>query len=205
MSLLGGELAQLSNMLDESTKLEEEMAAKKSVENMGPGDIGPPKKAPEPAPKKPADPNQIWDDEEVGEGRLLNKVDESDKRPRPKYDIRYRQKISSDDALGAPWSVQDNSSMSCREIIVKVEMPGTKFSQVKLDVTKNEILVQAPKFLLALPLSENVNPDKGSAKWDSDKDALEVILPIVRGEMFAHYSMLDDPDCPKAKDFEGVL
>lgn len=50
-------------------------------------------------------------------------------------------------------------------------------------------------------MQENVNPDKGSAKWDSDKCQLEVVLPIVRGENFAHYSMLDDPDCPKAKDF----
>ena len=111
-----------------------------------------------PKAEKKSDPNQIWDDEEVGEGRLLNKVDEKDKRPRPKYDIRYRQKISSDDALGAPWSVQDNSSMSCRDIIVKVEMPDTKFSTVKLDVTRNEIMVEAPKFLLALPLSVKTIP-----------------------------------------------
>eukprot|EP00281_Chroomonas_sp_CCMP1168_P006418 CAMPEP_0206275230 /NCGR_PEP_ID=MMETSP0047_2-20121206/35611_1 /ASSEMBLY_ACC=CAM_ASM_000192 /TAXON_ID=195065 /ORGANISM="Chroomonas mesostigmatica_cf, Strain CCMP1168" /LENGTH=169 /DNA_ID=CAMNT_0053704565 /DNA_START=33 /DNA_END=542 /DNA_ORIENTATION=- len=159
---------------------------------MGPGDIGPSKQAEVVVPKKKADPNAIWDDEEVGEGRLLNKVDASDKRARPKYDLRYRQKISSDDACGAPWSVQDNSSMSCRDIVIKVEMPDTKFSTVKLDVTKNEMLVQSPKFILALPLAENVDSDKGSAKWDSDKCVLEVVLPIVRGENFAHYSMLDD-------------
>jgi len=35
-------------MLEESTKLEEEIATQKAVQNMGPGDIGPPKKAPEP-------------------------------------------------------------------------------------------------------------------------------------------------------------
>mmetsp|Transcript_4609 Transcript_4609/g.16779 ORF Transcript_4609/g.16779 Transcript_4609/m.16779 type:complete len:99 (+) Transcript_4609:631-927(+) len=91
--------------------------------------------------------------------------------------------------------------MSCREMIVKVEMPNTKFSTIKLDVTKNEFLVQSPKYLLGLPLPELVNPDKGNAKWDSDKCVLEVILPIVRGENFAHYSMLDDEDCPKLKDY----
>ena len=39
---------------------------------------------------------------------------------RPKHDIRYRQQVGTDDVLGAPWSVKDNSSMSCREMIVKV-------------------------------------------------------------------------------------
>lgn len=204
-----GEMEQLSNMLTESAKLEEEYMEKQKIHSMGPGDIGPPKqvgqvKEPE---KKKSDPNAIWDEEEVAEGRLLSKVEDNDKRMRPKYDLRYRQKISSDDALGAPWSVQDNSSMSCREIVIKVEMPDTKFSTVKLDVSKNEFLVQAPKYLLGLPLSECVDSDKGSAKWDSDKCVLEVVLPIVRGEMFAHYSMLDDPNCPKMKDLdvEGII
>jgi hypothetical protein len=48
-ALMGNELAQLSTMLDESTKLEEEIEEKKRVQSMGPGDIGPPKqKAVEP-------------------------------------------------------------------------------------------------------------------------------------------------------------
>lgn len=33
---------------------------------------------------------------------------------------------------GAPWSVQDNSSMSCKEIVIRVTMPDTKFSTVSL-------------------------------------------------------------------------
>ena len=32
-------------------------------------------------------------------------------------------------------------------------MPDTKYSTVKLDVNRQELLVQAPKFLLALPLT----------------------------------------------------
>jgi len=66
---------------------------------------------------------------------------------------------------GAPWSVQDNSSMSCKDIVIRVTMPDTKFSTVKLDVNTNEFLVQSPKFLLALPLSENVDSDKGSGTF----------------------------------------
>lgn len=40
---MANELESLSTMLDESAKLEEEMAEKKHVQSMGPGDIGPPK------------------------------------------------------------------------------------------------------------------------------------------------------------------
>ncbi|MDB4339408.1 hypothetical protein N9995_00230, partial [bacterium] len=38
---------------------------------------------------------------QVDESKLLNKVKKTDKRERPKYDLRYRQKINSDDALGS--------------------------------------------------------------------------------------------------------
>jgi hypothetical protein len=38
---------------------------------------------------------------QVDESRLLNKIKKTDKREKPKYDLRYRQKINSDDALGA--------------------------------------------------------------------------------------------------------
>jgi len=87
--------------------------------------------------------------------------------------------------------------MSCKEIVIRVTMPDTKFSTVKLDVNRNEFLVQSPRYLLPLPLAECVDSDKGSAKWDSDTCVLEVILPIVRGEDFAHYSQIDDPEFNK--------
>mmetsp|Transcript_46874 Transcript_46874/g.68835 ORF Transcript_46874/g.68835 Transcript_46874/m.68835 type:complete len:204 (-) Transcript_46874:4-615(-) len=189
------DLSALSNMLSEGEKMEEQKIEQDRVAKMGPGDIGPKKALP--PPEKPKDPKAIWDEDEVDTSKLLNKVKKTDKRERPKYDLRYRQQINTDDALGAPWSVQDNSSMSCKDIVIRVTMPDTKFSTVKLDVNTNEFLVQSPKFLLALPLSENVDSDKGSAKWDSDTCVLEVILPIVRGADFAHYSQLDDPEFNK--------
>ncbi len=44
-SMHAGDLQQLSNMLSEATKLEEEKLEQKRVQSMGPGDIGPPKHA----------------------------------------------------------------------------------------------------------------------------------------------------------------
>jgi hypothetical protein len=58
------DLSQLSNMLSEGAKLEEERVEQQLVAKMGPGDIGP-KKQPLPPPEKPKDPKAIWDEEEV--------------------------------------------------------------------------------------------------------------------------------------------
>ena len=44
-SMHGGELLQLSDMLSEATKLEDEKLEQKRVHTMGPGDIGPQKPA----------------------------------------------------------------------------------------------------------------------------------------------------------------
>jgi len=60
------DLSQLSNMLSEGAKLEEERVEQQLVAKMGPGDIGP-KKQPLPPPEKPKDPKAIWDEEEVCE------------------------------------------------------------------------------------------------------------------------------------------
>ena len=99
--MMGGlALDQLSNMLAEGEKREEEMAEQQRVASMGPGDIGPKKVLPPPEKKK--DPQAIWDEDEVDESKLLNKIKATDKREKPKYDLRYRQKINTDDALGMP-------------------------------------------------------------------------------------------------------
>ena len=60
------DLSQLSNMLSEGAKLEEERVEQQLVAKMGPGDIGP-KKQPLPPPEKPKDPKAIWDEDEVRE------------------------------------------------------------------------------------------------------------------------------------------
>jgi len=75
-----------------------------------------------------------------------------------------------------PRDVSTETLAELRVIVLpaQVTMPDTKFSTVKLDVNRKEMLVQAPKYLLALPLTESVDPDKGTAKWDSDACVLEV-------------------------------
>jgi hypothetical protein len=47
-------------------------------------------------------------------------------------------------------------------------------------VQSNVLKLQAPKFILTLPLPHQVDDKKGNAKWDGDKKVLSVTLPIVQ-------------------------
>ena len=77
------DIALLSEMLNDSAKLEEEKFAQRQVAHLGPGDIGPPKPSVGSAKvEKKKDPKAIWDDDEVDEARLLNLVPKSDNRPK---------------------------------------------------------------------------------------------------------------------------
>ena len=52
----------------------------------------------------------------------------------------------------------------------QITMPDTKFSTVKLDVNRKELLVQAPKFLLALPLTVRTASERRGDILKSLKD-----------------------------------
>ena len=77
------------------------------------------------------------------EATLLDDGIEGDSRKKPEYVLKYKQAISANDAfLGM--SGRDPSSMSCEELVITVQLPNTKFKDVKLDVTRKELLVQTP-------------------------------------------------------------
>ena len=76
------DLTLLSEMLNESAKLEDEKNSQRQIAHLGPGDIGPPKSKEAGKVEKKKDPKAIWDDDEVDEARLLNSVPKSDSRPR---------------------------------------------------------------------------------------------------------------------------
>eukprot|EP01137_Pigoraptor_chileana_P030541 Opistho-2@17171 len=144
-----------------------------------PGAIGPKKTAPaeekaQPAAKKSKS-KDIWDSEEVTDAP----DDSMDPRPQPSYDIKYKQKVTTEDmflGLGG----RDNSSTSCDEMTVRVSLPDTKYADVTLDVTDTFLDCRTPKNKLGLYLPHTVNSKNGSAKWESDTCTLVVTLPIVR-------------------------
>jgi hypothetical protein len=120
-------------------------------------------------------PNEIWKEEETN--NLAQKL--SDDRPEPNYEILYKQKVGTEDVFLGIGGL-DPSSRCCQDLLIKISLPETRQPDISLDVQSNVLKLQAPKFILTLPLPHQVDDKKGNAKWDGDKKVLSVTLPIVQ-------------------------
>ncbi|EEQ98006.1 mapk, putative [Perkinsus marinus ATCC 50983] len=89
-----------------------------------------------------------------------------DPRPAPEYEVLYRQEVSANDMF---LNLQDTdpSSDRCTDITVKIYLPNTQLKDISLDVLKERIMLQAPKYRLSLPLPYAVDEEKGNAKTKS--------------------------------------
>ena len=73
-------------------------------------------------------------------------------------------------------SDRDPSSNHCDSLLVKIWLPGTKLSQVELDIKQQQICVQSPNFVLKHFLPYPVDKERGKAQFDSDKGILNVTV-----------------------------
>lgn len=81
------------------------------------------------------------------------------------------------------------SSASCEEMTIRVQMPDETVSidHMQLDVTANAIDLRTPRYRLRLPLVHNIDPDKGSARWDTDQRVLTLVLRLQREFDFVNF------------------
>jgi len=125
----------------------------------------------------------IWNEEELPDE--IDVVGEDfihDTRKRPKYDVIYKQNVSSQDAyLGM--SGKNASSSSCNYIVVRIYFPGATSKELQLDVTRTKLVAQSEQYKLTLSLPHEVKDKEGKAAWDQTKESLSVTLPIVRNEI----------------------
>ncbi|XP_036378938.1 protein PIH1D3 [Megalops cyprinoides] len=146
---------------------------------MGPGHIGPTKsesKAATSAYMKNNSKN-IWSEEEVAEGAQFDDI--TDPRPQPEYEIVLKQRVGTEDIfLGM--TRKDPSSMCCECIVVKIKLPGTKVAEVILDVKEKFLDLRTQKYKLGLHLPHPVHSQEGKAQFISEKEELEVTLPMNR-------------------------
>lgn len=132
--------------------------------------------------KIPSDPKAIWADDEIPEKIDVIANDPYDTRKRPKFDLLYKQNISSQDMyLGM--SGKNSSSASCKFLVVRIQFPGAKSKDLELDVTSNKLVAHSKDRKLVLSLPHDVRDKEGKAQWDSSKETLSVTLPIVRDLM----------------------
>lgn len=110
--------------------------------------------------------NEIWSENDFKEDNM-----KEDGRPKPKYEILYRQKVSTEDIyLGL--SEKDISSNSCDQLLMKVFLPEHNLKEIGLEVKEQSIHLTTPQYLLNHILQYPVYKDKTEAKWDKNKGIL---------------------------------
>ncbi|XP_075875812.1 dynein axonemal assembly factor 6 isoform X2 [Nelusetta ayraudi] len=166
--------ALLSNQQDDE---DEELENVSATARLGPGDIGPQRKKEKEVSNAYLKKNSkdIWSEEEVTEGSQYD--DLSDPRPLPEYDIILQQSVGTEDVF-IGLSGKDPSSMCCEAMLVKVKLPGTKATDVVLDVKEKFLDLRAPKYKLGLHLPYPIHSDKGKAQFFSEREELEVTLMV---------------------------
>ena len=177
--------AAMAKMFDEAAIAEEEAAASApppppsygkdapvKVKGMTPGMIGPPAthkpKAAAP-PKKPADPNAIWDADEVGEAGDADE-DEDDGRAQPEYDVVFKQNVSPEDMFLGIDPLRNPGVAMSDEHAVKLIASQMAAQQPKsrayhrIAATRKMTAGEAPK---ALPIDEGAGFEADSTTSSS--------------------------------------
>lgn len=162
-------------------KQDENFSPKKSAA-VNPGSIGPPKKqeklgGSQVPNSQQAESSDIWSEEEIPEGGQGD--DELDPRPAPEYEMIFKQAVTSED-MYLQMSGRNPSSSSCEDLVIKIKLPDTEYSDVNLDVTDTFLDCRTPKYKLGVHLPHPVDSKNGKAQWDKSKNLLTVTVRLVR-------------------------
>ncbi|KAJ3107617.1 Protein pih1d3 [Phlyctochytrium planicorne] len=140
-----------------------------TVETFNPGSVGLPKAKAQQAqtlPKKESkrkESKDIWDDEET------SIADVSDPRPEPDHDLKYRQKVSSEDIylqMGGK-----TPSIACSdEFVITINLPNTIFKDIIVNCSQDSLDLRTPK----LPVDDS----SASAQWIQAEQKIIVTAPI---------------------------
>ncbi|XP_044076651.1 protein PIH1D3 [Siniperca chuatsi] len=146
---------------------------------LGPGHIGPPPKKDKEVSTAYVKKNSkdIWSEEEVAEGSQFD--DLADPRPQPEYEIILKQSVGTED-LFLGLNGKDPSSMCCEAMLVKIKLPDTKATDVVLDVKEKFLDLRTLKYKLGLHLPHPIHSHGGKAQFFSERQELEVTLPLKR-------------------------
>ena len=126
--------------------------------------------------KQTADPDDIWDAEEVD---AHDPDFDDDGRTVPEYDIHFKQRVGSEDIfLGM--SGKTPLTSDCKFMVLRIKLPGAKLKDIDLNVDKQKSVVQDPTYRLATYLPYPSDDTQGKAQWLAEKEILSVTLPILR-------------------------
>ncbi|XP_030065568.1 dynein axonemal assembly factor 6 isoform X2 [Microcaecilia unicolor] len=127
--------------------------------------------------EKSVNESDIWSVEEVPEGSECD--DTWDPREQPEYEIVFKQRVGTEDMfLGM--SRKDASTACCEDMLIKIKLPDTKLADITLDVRDKFLDLRTPKNKLGLHLPHPVDSKNGKALFVSEKQILEITLPMQR-------------------------
>uniref|UniRef100_A0A8D0B8M5 Dynein axonemal assembly factor 6 n=1 Tax=Salvator merianae TaxID=96440 RepID=A0A8D0B8M5_SALMN len=128
---------------------------------------------------------EIWSAEEVPEG--CGYEDAWDTREPPEYEILFRQQVGAEDVfLGV--SRKDPSTACCEDMLIKIQLPDTKASDIVLDIQEKVLDLRSPQKKLLLHLPHPVDTKSGKACFLAEKGILEVILKMKRELDFINFA-----------------
>ncbi|KAL2768362.1 dynein axonemal assembly factor 6 [Daubentonia madagascariensis] len=153
---------------------------------MGPGNIGPPKKEelkviPQTSEENSGD---IWNPEEVSEGAEHD--DMWDVREIPEYEIVFKQQVGTEDIfLGL--TRKDSSTACCNDLVVKIKLPNTNPSEIKIDIQEMVLDLRTPNKKLLITLPQPVECSSAKAFYTLETETLEVTMTMKRELDFLNF------------------
>ncbi|XP_057228617.1 dynein axonemal assembly factor 6 [Malurus melanocephalus] len=153
---------------------------------MTPGSVGPVKKETTSTFQvKSENKKNIWNTEEVPEGSEFD--DTWDLREQPEYEILFKQHVGTEDVFFG-MTGKDPSTACCEDMVIKIKLPDTKYSDITLDIQDKVLDLRTPKKKLLLHLPYPVNSKEGRARFLSEEEILEVTLRISRKFDFINFA-----------------
>ncbi|KAM6253815.1 dynein axonemal assembly factor 6 isoform 2-T2 [Porphyrio hochstetteri] len=209
----GSSLQSLAKLLcDAQEQDDDEQVPCSSLSTMTPGSIGPVKKETTGSSQVKSENNKtIWNTDEVPEGSEFD--DTWDLREQPEYQILFKQSVGTEDVFFG-MSRKDPSTACCEDVVIKIKLPETKYSDITLDIqdkvldlrTPTKMKIQdCPSFILLmcqpgrekssdciskkllLHLPYDVDSKNGKARFLSEEETLEVTLRVSRKFDFINF------------------
>ncbi|XP_069723809.1 dynein axonemal assembly factor 6 [Phaenicophaeus curvirostris] len=157
-----------------------------SVSAMTPGGVGPVKKEITGSFQvKSGNGKTIWNIEEAPEGSEFDDI--WDPREQPEYEISFKQRVGTEDVFFG-MSRKDPSTACCEDMVIKIKLPETKYSDITLDIQDKVLDLRTPKKKLLLHLPYHVDSKNGKARFLSEEETLEVTLRISREFDFINFA-----------------
>ncbi|XP_031224675.1 protein PIH1D3 [Mastomys coucha] len=157
----------------------EQVQCSSTIGAMGPGNIGPPKaKESKAIPEPRSDESEnIWNPEEVPEGAEHDDI--WDVREIPDYEIVFQQTVGIEDVyLGL--TRKDSSTACCQELVVKIKLPNTNPSEIKIDIQEMLLDLRTPKKKLLVNFPQPVEPNSAKASYIWETETLRVRVALQR-------------------------